>query len=392
MRILSVGSGFPRHYYEQGELLAALEELWARRHFNTERLERLHKNVLVGGRHLALPIEEYERLATFGAANDAWIEVAQEVGEAAVRDALDRAGLAPADVGSLYFVTVTGVATPSIDARLVNRLGLSPQVKRVPIFGLGCVAGAAGIARAADYVRGFPDEVAVLLSVELCSLTLQREDLSVPNLIASGLFGDGAAAVVVAGEERARRMGEGGAAGGGAEAGVAAGGGATGLGESGGEGGGAAAAANRRQPGPRVLATRSVFYPDSERVMGWDITERGFGIVLSADVPEVARKFLRDDVDRFLADNGLARGDIGSWVCHPGGPKVLEAMEQSLELPEGALDVTWRSLREVGNLSSTSVLLVLQDTLDHHRPPPGTRGLLLAMGPGFCSELVLLEW
>lgn len=356
MRILSVGSGFPRHYYDQDELLAALEGLWARRHFNTERLRRLHENVLVGGRHLALPIEEYERLTTFGAANDAWIEVAQEVGEAAVRDALDRAGLAPADVGALYFVTVTGVATPSIDARLVNRLGLSPQVKRVPIFGLGCVAGAAGIARAADYVKAFPDEVAVLLSVELCSLTLQREDLSVPNLIASGLFGDGAAAVVVAGADHA------------------------------------AGCPAERAPGPRVVATRSVFYPDSERVMGWDITERGFGIVLSAEVPEVARKFLAGDVDRFLADHGLSRGEIGSWVCHPGGPKVLEAMEESLELPDGALDVTWRSLREVGNLSSTSVLLVLQDTLDHHRPATGTLGMLLAMGPGFCSELVLLAW
>lgn len=356
MRILSVGSAFPSHYYDQDQLLAALKEVWAERHYNLDRLERLHRNVLVGGRHLALPIEAYERLTTFGAANDAWIEVAQEVGEAAVREALDRAGLAPADVGALYFVTVTGVATPSIDARLVNRLALSPRVKRVPIFGLGCVAGAAGIARAADYVRAFPDEVAVLLSVELCSLTLQREDLSIPNLIASGLFGDGAAAVVVAGEGRAAD-------------------------------GGATAA-----PGPRVLATRSVFYPDSERVMGWDISERGFGIVLSADVPEVARKSLAGDVDRFLADHGLARRDVGSWVCHPGGPKVLEAMEEALALPEGALDLTWRSLREVGNLSSTSVLLVLQDTLDHHRPAPGTLGMLLAMGPGFCSELVLLEW
>lgn len=359
MRILSVGSGFPRHYYDQEELLAALRRFWGERHFNLERLERLHRNVLVGGRHLALPIEEYDRLTTFGAANDAWIAVAQEVGEAAVRDALDRAGLAPEDVGAFYFVTVTGIATPSIDARLVNRLGMAPAVKRVPIFGLGCVAGAAGIARAADYVRAFPGEVAVLLSVELCSLTLQREDLSIPNLIASGLFGDGAAAVVVAGEERAAALGRG-------ETDAAA--------------------------GPRILATRSVFYPDSERVMGWDISERGFGIVLSADVPEVARRFLAADVERFLADHGLTREDVGSWVCHPGGPKVLEAMEESLALPEGALEVTWRSLREVGNLSSTSVLLVLQETMDRHRPPPGTVGLLMAMGPGFCSELVLLEW
>jgi alkylresorcinol/alkylpyrone synthase len=352
LKIAGVGKAFPPNYYDQETLLAALRERWADRHFNTERLERLHQNVLVGGRHLALPIEEYAGLTTWGKANDAWIRVAQEVGAAAVLEALERAGLSPADVDALIFVTVTGVATPSIDARLMNRLGLPPRVKRMPIFGLGCVAGAAGIARAADYVKGFPDQVAVLLSVELCSLTLQPEDLSIPNLIASGLFGDGAAAVVVTGEDRP-------------------------AGET---------------SGPRIVATRSVFYPDSERVMGWDISETGFKIVLSGDVPVVAREKLRPDVDAFLADQGLTRADIGSWVCHPGGPKVLEAMQESLELPPGALDVTWRSLREVGNLSSTSVLLVLEETLANHRPPPGSYGMLLAMGPGFCSELVLLQW
>jgi len=235
-------------------------------------------------------------------------------------------------------------------------MGLPARLKRVPIFGLGCVAGAAGIARAADYVRGFPDEVAVLLSVELCSLTLQREDLSIPNLIASGLFGDGAAAAIVVGEERARRLG------------------------------GEIAAA------PEVVATRSIFYPDSERVMGWDISERGFQIVLSADVPRVVDEHLRADVDLFLADQGLTRRDIASWVAHPGGPKVLEAMERAIEAPKGALELTWRSLAQVGNLSSTSVLLVLRDTLAERRPPAGSLGLLLALGPGFCSELVLLRW
>ena len=349
MKIAAVGKALPPHYYDQETLLAALRERWADRYYNLERLERLHKNVLVGGRHLALPIEEYAGLTTWGKANDAWIRVAQEVGGAAVLDALGKAGLSPADVDALIFVTVTGVATPSIDARLMNRLGLPPRVKRMPIFGLGCVAGAAGVARAADYVRGFPDQVAVLLSVELCSLTLQPEDLSIPNLIASGLFGDGAAAVVIVGDERPAG-------------------------------------------GPRIVATRSVFYPDSERVMGWDISETGFKIVLSGDVPAVAREKLRPDVDAFLADQGLTRADIASWVCHPGGPKVLEAMQESLELPAGALDVTWRSLREVGNLSSTSVLLVLEETLANHRPPPGSWGMLLAMGPGFCSELVLLRW
>jgi alkylresorcinol/alkylpyrone synthase len=349
MRIAAVALALTPHYYDQDTLLAALRRRWADQYFNPERLERLHRNVLVGGRHLALPIEEYDGLDSWGKANDAWIRVAQEVGGAAVLDALANAGLSTADVGAFFFVSVTGIATPSIEARLINRLGLPARMKRVPIFGLGCVAGAAGIARAADYVRAFPDQAAVLLSVELCSLTLQSEDLSIPNLIATGLFGDGAGAAVVVGERRP-------------------------------------------EPGPRIVDTRSIFYPDSERVMGWDISENGFRIVLSADVPLVVRDYLRQDVDTFLADNGLTRADIASWVCHPGGPKVLESMQEALALPEGALDVTWNSLRTVGNLSSTSVLLVLADTLADHRPPAGSYGMLLAMGPGFCSELVLLQW
>jgi len=347
--VASVGAAFPPNYYDQDTLLAAFRSHWATRHFNLDRLEALHRNVLVGGRHLALPMAEYERLTGFGDANQAWLRVAQEVGETAIRRALDAAGLAPTEVDALFSVTVTGVATPSIDARLVNRLGMRSDVKRVPIFGLGCVAGAAGIARAADYLHAFPEQVAVLLSVELCSLTLQRDDLSVPNLIASGLFGDGAAAVVLGGRRR-------------------------GL------------------PGPRVVATRSVFYPDTERVMGWDVTDGGLRIVLSADVPEVVRGFLRRDVDAFLADHGLSRDRITTWIAHPGGPKVLLAMAEALELGEAALEPAWRTLREVGNLSSTSVLLVLQDAMRAPQPPGGSYGMILAMGPGFCSELVLVRW
>lgn len=349
MRIAAVGKAFPPHYHSQDELLAAFQKYWSREHHNPERLERLHRNVLVGGRHLALPLEAYDELETWGQANDAWIRVAQEVGETAIADALERAGLGVGDVDALYTVTVTGIATPALDARLMNRMGLPRQMKRVPVFGLGCVAGAAGIARAADYVRGYPDQVAVLLSVELCSLTLQRRDLSIPNLIASGLFGDGAAAAVVTGSER-------------------------------------------ESDGPEIVATRSVFYPGTEDVMGWDISERGFQIVLSPDVPVMVEKHLRADAESFLADHGLEVGDISSWVCHPGGPKVLEAMQSAFDLPPEALEVTWRSLREVGNLSSTSVLLVLRETMDAHRPEPGSWGVLLAMGPAFCSELVLLRW
>ena len=350
MRIAAVGKAFPPHYYSQEVLLDAFRRVWSKRLYNQNRLESLHQNVLVGGRHLAIPLEEYEkRISSWGAANDAWIEVAQEIGEAAVRDALQRAGLSTESVDCLIFVSVTGVATPSIDARLMNRLQLNPGVRRLPIFGLGCVAGAAGISRAADYVKAYPDQVAVLLSVELCSLTLQLQDLSIANLISSGLFGDGAAAAVVVGEERLAK-------------------------------------------GPRVVATRSIFYRDSERVMGWDISEKGFQVVLSAEVPNVVRTYLRQDVDRFLADQGLSIRDISSWVAHPGGPRVLEAMEEALELPPAALEVTWQSLEKVGNLSSASVLMVLEETMTNRRPEPGSRGVLLALGPGFCSELVLLEW
>lgn len=348
MRIASVASALPDHFYDQEAILSRLEQEWGGRHFNKDRLRRLHQNVLVGGRHLALPLEEYDALRGFGDANDAWIRVGLEVGGAALERALDRAGVAPDALDALFFVSVTGLAVPSLDARLVTRLGLNPAIKRTPIFGLGCVAGAAGVARAADYVRAFPDHSAALLSVELCSLTVQREDLSIPNLIATGLFGDGAAAVVLQGSELPAS-------------------------------------------GPEIVATRSVLYPESEDVMGWTIGENGFEIVLSARVPQMVADHLRTDVDRFLAAEGLQRSDIGTWVCHPGGPKVLEAMAEALEVDAAAFELTWKGLREVGNLSSTSVLMVLEETLAEP-PPSGSFGVLLAMGPGFCSELVLLRF
>lgn len=351
MNIAAVSTAFPPNYYDQKTILAALSKRWtgAGDGSSLALVERLHRNVKVHGRHLALPIEEYDRISTWGQANDAWIRVATDLGEEALRGALDRAGLQAEDVDAIIFSSITGISTPSIDAKLVNRLRLPARVKRMPLFGLGCVAGAAGLARAADYVRAFPDQVAVLVTVELCSLTLQSEVRSVPNFIASGLFGDGAAAAVITGADRQAR-------------------------------------------GPRILATRSVFYPDSEDVMGWKVSEKGFGIILSADVPNVVRRHLRADVDAFLSEQNLTRDDIRTWVCHPGGPKVLQAMQESLDLPADALAITWDSLSRVGNLSSVSVLVVLEEVLREHSPPPGSHGLLLAMGPGFCSELLLLQW
>ena len=352
-RVLGTGTALPPHRYEQDALIAAFEAVWSTRHHNARRVGQLHQAVQVGGRNLALPMQDYLGL-DFTAANKAFGEVGLEVGAAALSAALDAAGLRPRDLDCLFFTTVTGISAPSLDARLVNRLGLRSDLKRVPIFGLGCVAGAAGLSRVSDYLRGWPGHTAALLSVELCSLTLQREDLSLANLIASGLFGDGAAAVVC---------------------------------------GGAAAEHSGSTGGvPEVLATRSVFYPDTEQVMGWDIGASGFKIILSAQVPQVVDQHMRGDVDAFLADQGLSLADIGSVICHSGGPKVLEAFERSLGLSREATALTWRSLREVGNLSSASVLFVLHDTLRERRPAPGTLGLMLAMGPGFCSELLLLRW
>jgi len=349
MRIASAASAFPPHYYPQKFLLEQLQQYWGDRLRNPQMLARLHRNVAVEGRHLAMPYEKYYDIDTWGRANDVWIQVAQELGEQALCRALHHAGLDRGVLGALFFVSVTGICSPSVDALLVNRMGLPANIRRVPIFGLGCVAGAAGIARAADYVRAYPEQAAALVSVELCSLTIQRGDLSVANLISSGLFADGSAAAVVTGSDL-------------------------------------------DATGPEILATRSVFYPQTEQMMGWNVSEKGFRIVLSPEVPTLIREHLGHDVDAFLADHGHTRSEIGSWVLHTGGPKVLEATAAALNLHNGQLDASWDCLKRVGNLSSASVLVVLEDVIKNRRPEPGTLGLLAAMGPGFCSELLLLKW
>jgi alkylresorcinol/alkylpyrone synthase len=318
-------------------------------------VRRLHASANVATRHLALPIESYPGLAGFTAANDAFIDVGVELGVQAVAGALARAGLTVDDVDMIMSTTVTGIAVPSLDARIAGRLGLRPDVKRIPIMGLGCVAGAAGIARVHDYLAGHADGVAVLVSVELCSLTIQRDDPTVANLVASGLFGDGAAAVVLVGDGR-QPVGD-----------------------------------DRWPAGPTVVATKSHLYPDSERAMGWDVKDSGLKIVLGVEVPDLVRTYLAADVDGLLAEHGLSVGDVHTWICHPGGPKVIDTIQSVLGLDDAALALTRRSLHDIGNLSSASVLHVLRDTLAM-RPPTGGWAVLMAMGPGFCSELVLLRW
>lgn len=352
-RIAAVAPALPDHRYTQGDITELFADLVVPDGERRALLERVHSSAGVRERHLALPLERYRTLSGFGEANDVFIEVGTDLGEAAVKQALADVGLSASDVDVILATSVTGVAAPSLEARLVPRLGMRYDVKRIPVFGLGCVAGAAGVARLHDYLLGHPDEVAVLLSVELCSLTVQADDTSTANLVASGLFGDGAAAVVLVGERRARALGV---------------------------------------DGPDVVTTRSRFYPDTEQVMGWDVGGTGFRIVLAASVADVVRANLREDVSAFLAEADLDVGDVARWVAHPGGPKVLLAVQDALDLPDGALHHAWASLAATGNLSSSSVLHVLAATLADGPPPPGSHGVMMAMGPGFCAELVLLRW
>ncbi|MDR3658348.1 MAG: 3-oxoacyl-[acyl-carrier-protein] synthase III C-terminal domain-containing protein [Mycobacterium sp.] len=347
-RIAGTAVAFTPHRYNQDEVARELTE------FAEPDFLRFAHTTGVDHRNLALPLSRYPKLSGFTEANNAYLEVAVDLGERAIRSALAAADIEPHEVDTIVMVSSTGIAVPTIDARLMSRVGLRPDIKRVPLFGLGCVAGAAGMARVHDYLHGYPGDVAVLLSVELCSLTLQRDDASIPALIGVSLFGDGAAAVVAVGADRIAQQ-------------------------------------DNAVEGPRVLATRSRVVPETVDVMGWNVGSSGFQLVMSRDVPKMADRHLRGEVDSFLADHGLSVGDIAAWICHPGGPKVLDSIENTLGLPPEALAHSRNSMRDNGNISSASVLDVLRRTVAAP-PSEGDFGVMLAMGPGFSFELLLLQW
>jgi alkylresorcinol/alkylpyrone synthase len=369
-RLLAARAAFPAHRYPQPELARAYTDVAVAagglRPAQLRLIDRLYANAGVATRHTILPLEEYKTAATrsgpgaehWGSArvNDRYIDEATALGERALRTALDAAGLAAGDLDLLIVTSVTGVAVPSLDARLIPRLGLRPDIKRLPIFGLGCVAGAAGLARLHDYLLGWPGGTAALLAVELCSLTVPVTEVTTADLVASALFGDGAAAVVATGEQAATP---------------------------------ATAPAGRL---PRVIATSSEVYPDSTDTLGWRLADEGFRIVLTADLAEVVERRLNASVTAFLGAHGLTIDDIGSWICHPGGPKVLDAAQRALKLPDDALATSRRSLSQAGNMSSVSVLHILELTAATDPPAPGTFGLMIGLGPGVSAELLLLRW
>ena len=352
-QITAVRSAFPAHRYPQGELTAAFIELTGLRPGQRALLERLHGNAGVDFRHLAMPLREYEGLRGVAPTNERYAEEATGLAERALRAALDTAGRTAQDLDLLIVTSVTGVVVPSIDARLIPRLGLRPDIKRLPVFGLGCVAGAAGLSRLHDYLLGWPGHTAALLSVELCSLNWPATDMTTADLVVSGLFGDGAAALVATGTR---------------------------------------AVSGQRACGPRVIASRSEVYPDSGDTLGWRLGSDGFRIVLTAELADVVERRLAGSVTSFLAAHGLTADDVRSWVCHPGGPRVLDAVQKSLELPDSAVEASRRSLAEAGNLSSVSVLHILEQVAAGGRPPPGSPGLMIGLGPGVSVELVLLRW
>ena len=351
--IVSAKTGFPEHYYPQDSLLAAAQEEWKPKRASVLKpLEQFYTHVKVNGRHLAWPLERYKKSTTFEERNDAYIETALALGEGTICALLDQVHMSPQEIDQLTVISTTGIAVPSLDARLMNRIPFSRGMKRLPLFGLGCVGGAAGIARTADYLQGHPEEAVILFAVELCSLTLQRDDLSMANLVASGLFGDGAAAVLMVGDGHPRA-----------------------------------------QPGlPRVIDSQSQFCPETEHIMGWDVTNSGFKVLLSADIAGLAQSEVRPSMEAFLGRHGLTIAGIDHWLVHPGGPRVIQALADGLGLPDEALTLSWETLAEVGNVSSASVLLILDKTMKRVQPQAGEFGVLMAMGPAFCAELVLLQW
>lgn len=347
-RIENMATALPPYVVEQSLARDAYTMLFAGTP-SAERLAALFDRCGVERRHFAFPPVYYLSGKSFDERNQDYVDKALDLAEQAARACLERAGVAPGQIEHLILVTTTGLATPSLDALLVPRLGLRADVRRWPLFGLGCAGGAGALIRADEVLRGHPDQRALVISVELCGQSFTPRATDPVDAVGGALFGDGAAAVLVAGE-------------------------ATGA------------------PGPQVVATGSVLFEDSKHIMGWRFTSDGMRLVLSPDVTELLRQKFRPVAEEFLAANGLRVADITHWVLHPGGRRIIEAYEEALGCLDGELSWTRGSLAKVGNLSSASVLFVLDEVLQSAAPKVGDRAFVAAPGPGFGVEMMVLRW
>jgi len=357
-RLIGLASALPAHAVPQSRCREFAGALFGPA-FAAEgnRLLAVFDSVGIEQRHLAMPLEWFSSPHDLGETNDIYIERALELSAEAARTALERAGLSPADVDHIVFVSSTGIATPSLDARLANRLPLRGDVRRSPLWGLGCAGGAAGLARARDYALADPSACVLLVAVELCSLTFQHGDLTRQNLVAASLFSDGAAAAVVLGAHSPHRERS---------------------------PGGDAAALD-------LVASRSRLWPETLDVMGWNVDRNGLHVVFSRDIPTIVREWVRPELERFLADHGLTLDSLDHVVAHPGGPKVLAAYAESLGLTPEAFRHAYSVLRDCGNMSSPTCLFVLERALAAGDIRAGESAVLAALGPGFSSELVLMR-
>ncbi|MDA2933902.1 type III polyketide synthase [Acidobacteria bacterium AH-259-D05] len=348
-RVVAVATAVPPFRYDQQEIREVAEQ-----HFqgNLERINGLigvFDNVQIHQRFFCIPLEWFHRDHTFTEKNEEYIRWSKQLSLEAIENCLSRAGLNPAQIDHLIFVSTSGMATPSIDAHIVNKLRFDSHTKRTPIFGLGCAGGAAGLSRCYDLAKGAPEERILLVSVELSSLTFQSKDYRKSNLIASALFSDGAAAVVVCGDACP-------------------------------------------EGGIQMVDTFSTLWPNTLDVMGWDFSETGLSVVFSRDIPDILNQHIKQNICQFLTRNQLNLNDLNHFVIHPGGAKILLAFEKSLNLRQGMLDSSRAILENYGNMSSPTLLFILEHLTRECSPKHTDYGLCAAFGPGFSSELILLRW
>lgn len=351
-RVISIATAVPPYEVAQAEARHFAKNLFAKSFSNIDRLLNIFENTSIQTRRFSRPRDWFEAEHSLAERNEAYVETACQLGEEAIVRCLDQAGLRPGDIDHIFFVSTTGMATPSIDAHLINRLYMNPHVKRTPIWGLGCAGGVVGLARAYEYAKAFPTSRVLLLALELCGLTFRRNDLSKSNLVATSLFADGAAAVLIAGKQ-----------------------------------------ADLPLPveGPEIISAMSTMWPDSLDVMGWDVRNDGLKVVFSKDIPTIVRNQVKQVVDEFLENAQLDLDQVDHYITHPGGIKVLQAYQESLGVPIDKFKHAYSVLSEYGNMSSATVLFVLEKELQQSHAY-GSYGLVSALGPGFSSELLLLRW